>query len=300
MANPNPNTPANPNDPLRTPTPVIAPSAPATPAPQVPTVPDPARLFRETHDFAERVFQQVAQEYLEFRRKQYHEDNPSLTTIPPRTEHAEQTMSGRIAEQALRLIPKEVRVIPFVHDLLDTLQWTVDINTLTDRERTELHNMTMIFLNGVQGGVRAWYVQWLLQAAYALQTLSHPNYYLAYPWQGMLYKPPEELAAFERAVRAGDAAGIERAIQHVADHLVTVLRDPLHTQPDLAFSGPNGERRKTVFNLKIAAALAIGGYLAAETVHNILHPPKELPPPQSVVTFPQALEEHLVPEDAER
>ena len=284
---------------------VMAPIAPAMPdtasaASTIPSVPNGAALFAQTHDFAAQVFARVSAEYLDFRRKQYHEDNPSLTTVPPKLDHADQTASGKVAEQALRFTPKEVRIIPFVHDLLDTLQWTVDINTLTDRERTSLHNITMIFLNGVQGGVHPWFVQWMLQAAYALQHATHPNYYLAFPWHGLLYKAPSELVALDNAVRTGDIPTLQDEVQKLADHLVKVLRDPLHTQPDLAFSGVGGERRRMMFNIKVTAALAIGAYLAAETVNNLLHPPRESPPPTSLVDFPQELEEHLLPEDADR
>jgi len=288
-------------DPQRVMTP-IASAAPdtSTVVSAIPTVPNGATLFAQTHDFAAQVFAHVSEEYLDFRRKQYHEADPSLTTVPPKLDHSDQTAAGKVAEQALRFTPKEVRIIPFVHDLLDTLQWTVDINTLTDRERTSLHNISMIFLNGVNGGVHPWFVQWMLQAAYALQHATHPNYYLAYPWHALLYKAPSELVAFDQAVRTGDIPAMQDEVQKLAEHLVKVLRDPLHTQPDLAFSGPGGERRRTMFNIKVTAALAIGAYLAAETVNNLLHPPRESPPPESVVDFPQELEEHLLPEDAVR
>jgi len=283
---------------------VMAPIAPdpnaATTMPAAPPIPNGAALFAQTHDFAAEVFARVSAEYLDFRRKQYHEQNPSLGTVPPKLDHSDQTASGKIAEQTLKYTPKEIRIIPFVHDLLDTLQWTVDINTLTDRERTALHNITMIFLNGVQGGVHPWYAEWMLQAAMALQQATHPNYYLAYPWHALLYKAPSELVAFDKAVRTGDIPAIQDEVQKLADHLVKVLRDPLHTQTDLAFSGLDGERRRMIFNVKVTAALAIGAYLAAETVNNLLHPPRESPPPQSLVEFPQALEDHLLPEDAER
>ena len=105
----------------------IASAAPGTPAAStVPPVPNPTAFYAQTREFAAQVFAQVSQEYLDFRRKQYHEANPSLTTVPPKLDHSDQTTAGKIAEQTLRFTPKEVHIIPFVHELLDALhgRWT--------------------------------------------------------------------------------------------------------------------------------------------------------------------------------
>lgn len=261
------------------------------------SVSDAARLAEATHDLAARLYAAVAEAYLEFRRRYCHESDPSLATIPPRSDEAQQTEGAHLAQGTLRLIPREAHAVPLVRDLMDQLQWVVDIHTLTGTERMRLHNLTMIFLYGVKDGIQAWYVEWLLESAHALAHVTNAKYYLAFPWQALLYRKPHDLAAFEAAVRAGDVAEIGREVQQMAEHLVTVLRDPLGTQPKLAFAGPDGEQRKLIFDLKTAAGLALGAYLAAETVHALMHPHQTAEPLRSAIGLPPQLTPQVISEE---
>jgi hypothetical protein len=260
-------------------------------------VPNPQHLSEQTRDAAARLYTAVAQQYLLFRRDYCHDPTPSLAAPPPPSDFEQQTESGKIAERALRIVPHAVRGLPLIRDLLDHLQWEVDIHTLTSRERTALHNMAMVFLYGVDGGIQAWYVDWLLEQMHRIQGVTHPKYYLAYPWQGLLYRSPEQLVAFDKAVRGGNVLAIEEEMERFAGQLLGVLRDPLHTQPKLAFSGLHGEQRHLLFSLKTSAAIALGAYLAAEAVKDIIAGHEPAAPPQSVIqAFPPQITQHVLPE----
>jgi hypothetical protein len=232
--------------------------------PQGVTVPNPGELTEQSRAFAEPIFSAVAEQYLEFRRIYYHEDHPSLSTAPPSHAEVRQAEIARLAESTLHLLPQAVKSIPVVGGFLDHLQQVANIHSISERERLALHNMTMAFLYGIRGGIQPWYVAWLLAAAHNLAEVTHPQYYMAFPWDALLYKGPAVLAAFDGAVRQGNIAAIEREIEQLGSRLITVLRDPVGSQPELAFTGPDAERRKTLFNLKTGAALALGAYLVAE------------------------------------
>jgi hypothetical protein len=195
-------------------------------------------------------------------------------------------------------MPNEVHAVPLVRDLYDHLQWVVDIHTLTDNERIQLHNLTMVYLYGVMDGVRPWFVNWLAESEHALHRPLPAKYFLAFPWQGIFYRAAHELAQFEEAVRSGDTAALQHEVKHIGDRFVDVLRDPLSTQPKLAFSGEDGERRKLIFDLKTSAGLALGAYLAVETVRALTHPGAE-PPPRSVIVLPPELGSSVVAGDGQ-
>lgn len=271
----------------------------ATPDPAIPQVPAGSPLATQTSAFAADVSKAVADQYLEFRRKYFHDNNPSLATLPPHVGHVHQTEGAKIAAEALRFMPREAFVIPVIRDLLNQLQWEVDIHTLTERELIALHNLTMAYLYGIQGGVQPWFVNWQLAFAHALQKVNHPDYYLAFPWHGLMYRTPAELQAFDAAVRAGDAQGIQREVKVLHDRLLVVLRDPLGTQEELAFTGPESERRRLMFTIKTRAALALGAYLAIETVRGLLRGEHKQTPPESVMaSVPPELAQHVLPEEA--
>jgi hypothetical protein len=257
-----------------------------------------SQLAAATREFAAKLYDAVASQYLEFRHKYYGESNPSLASVPPKSTAVQQTEAGKIAELTLKTVPGAVRGFPLIRDIIDHLQWEVDIHTLTERERTELHNLTMIYLYGVKDGIQPWYVAWILDIERKLQGATHPDYYLAFPFQGLFYRSPHDLAAFEVAIRDSDIAGIEHEMQRIANGLIEVLRDPLGTQPRLAFSGADGERRRILFNLKTSAGLALGAYLAVDTVRELLGANRQQPPPQSVIqSFPRQITERLLPEE---
>src|SRR5262249_7991635 len=166
------------------------------------------RLAEQTRDFGGRASATVARSYLEFRRTYYNESNPTLEGVPPPSNEIRRTQAGAIAERTLGLIPRAFRQLPLIRDIFNHLQWEVDIHSLTEQERLELHNMAMVFLHGVKDGIQPWYVEWVLAIMEALQQVDHPDYYLAFPWQGLFYRSPEELVAFQRAVTEGAVTGI--------------------------------------------------------------------------------------------
>lgn len=259
-------------------------------------MPNRDQLADQTRDFAAEIRAAVLDVYLEFRRTYYHESNPSLEEPPPYSNEVQRNERAVIAHEmlrALQLLPREIQAIVLIRDLLDQLQWETDIHTLTENERSTLHNLAHIFLHGVDGGLQPWYVEWLLQAAHNLQYATDERYYLAFPWQGLLYRKPHELEAFAAAVRDGDVAGIEQEIQRLANGLIEVLRDPMNTQPKLAFSGPDGERRLLLFRLKTSAGLALGAYLAVEQINSLLHPRKQTTISSALPPLPESLLQHL-------
>jgi hypothetical protein len=262
-----------------------------------PRVPNGPQLIEQTRAVAAQLYSAVGDQYLAFRRQHFRDPNPSLATLPPQSNDVQQTEGAKIAAGTLRIVPQEIRRVPILRDILDHLQWEVDINTLTERERLELHNLTMTFLYGITDGVQPWFVEWMLAAAHSLSGRLHNDYYLAFPWHGLFYRTPEQLVTFDRAVAGGQVEGIEHEIQRLGGDLIKVLRDPLHTQPQLAFTGPDAERRHTLFNLKTAAGIALGAYLAAELVHGLISPRQDASPPQSVLPpLPSQITTHVLPE----
>jgi hypothetical protein len=253
-------------------------------------------LTQQTRDFGGRAAATMAQAYLEFRRTYYNESNPTLDSVPPQNNEIRRTQAGAIAERTLSLIPRAFRQLPLIRDIFNHLQWEVDIHSLTEQERIELHNLAMVFLHGVKDGIQPWYVEWVLAIAEALQQVDHPDYYLAFPWQGLFYRTPEELIAFQRAVTEGDVTRIQQVIERLGSGLTEALSDPLGVQPRLCFSGANGERRRILFTLKTDAALALGAYLAYDLARDIVSPSHHAPPVSVIQGFPQALAGNILPD----
>lgn len=261
---------------------------------QVVMLPRPAALASQTQDFAAQVFAEVAQQYLAFRREYYHEEQPSLETAPPSHTEIHQAEIARVAEGTLRMLPQALKNLPVLGGLLDHLQQVASIHSLSEHDRTALHNMTMCFLYGVRGGIQPWYVEWMLATAHNLNRLTDPEYYMQYPWDGLLYKDPAQLAQFDAAVAAEDVPIIQGEINDLAGKLVKVLHDPINTQVDLAFVGPDAAERRRVFDLKTTAAIAIGALLVAEEARLLLQPHHERPTTQSVLApLPPELSSHL-------
>lgn len=253
----------------------------------------PFDLAAETRSFAAQMYADVAEHYLEFRRVYYHEDKPSLDTLPPRHAEIHRAEIALLAENTLRLIPAAVKSVPVIGGLLEHLEHVADLHSITETERTALHNMTLAFLHGTQGGIQPWYAQWLLASAQNLAGVTNTDYFMAFPWDACLYKYPDGLAAFERALQENDTAGIELAVHGVADRLIRALRDPVEAQVVFAFTGPDAERRRVAFQLKTTAAMALGAYLVAEEVRLLLHPRQPAEATQSVLApFPPQITVH--------
>jgi hypothetical protein len=256
----------------------------------------PLTLAEATRSAAQQIEDKVAAAYLDFRRTYYHDANPTLDSIPAHSDEIMRTEEGTIAADTLRLVPNMIRQLPLLRDMINHLQWEVDIHSLTEQERIELHNQTMVFLHGIQDGVQPWYVDWVLRVMQALQYVEHPDYYLAFPWQGILYRKPEELAAFAKAAQTGDVGVIISEIQRIGNGLIEALNNPLGVQPKLCFSGPNGERNRAIFTLKTTAALALGAYLAFDFARDLLRPDHHQPPVSVIQGFPKELANHVLPE----
>lgn len=264
----------------------------------IPTLPNPDELTGRTHDFAQRIGEAIAEPYLAFRRNYYHETAPSLATEPPPDSSVQRTETATLAQRALQVFPRELHMVPVMRELLDHLQWVVDLHSITAGERRAIHNLTMTVLRGLQGGVQPWLVEWMLFAAHRLQSATDARYYMTYPWQALLYRAPHELAAFDQAMRAGDVTALAGEVERLAGQLIEVLHNPLAAQPKLIFTGPDGERRKLMYELKTSAALALGAYLAVDAVRGFLHH-DQLPTtlPSVLHELPPALAGHISSDD---
>lgn len=241
------------------------------PAPSDAAISHPDELAARTRDFAADVFEEVAEHYLAFRRVYYHEDQPSLATTPPRHAEVRRGELALLADNTLRLVPHAVKSLPLVGGLLEHLEEVANVHSISEKERTALHNMTIIFLYGVKDGIQPWYVEWLVATAHNLAGVTDEHYFMVFPWDACLYIEPRELVAFDAAVRTGDVAGIEWQIRQTANRLVEALRDPIEVQPRLAFTGPEAERRRALFHLKTATAVALGAYLITAELRTLLH-----------------------------
>lgn len=270
--------------------------APITPPQRPASVPNPDALVEQTQAFAAQVFQTVAADYLAFRREYYHEAQPSLATIPPAHAEIRKAELALLAESTLRLVPQAIKSIPIVGSFLEHLERVADLHSIAEDERTALHNLAIGFLHGIRGGVQPWYVEWLLACAHNLSQVRHPDYYLEFPFDGLLYRDPAALAALDAAVRSGDIPALRREIEHLATRLIEVLRDPVRAQPLLAFTGPDGEHRRLVFNLKTAVGLALAAYLVTAEVRLLVHPRQVAAPRSALAPLPAQLAARVVAE----
>ena len=275
----------------------LALTAPPTPAEftEAATVPDPNELARDSEAFAATAYAEVTSSYLDFRRKVYHEERPSLTTNPPEYPQLARSELALFADNALRLLPPEVKSAPILGGLLEHLEQEADLHSLSAAKSLMLHNMAMATLSGMTDGLQAWYVEWALASAHRLSQVERDAYFFAFPWDACLYKSASELAAFDTAVRAGDSAEIERQVAQIGDRLIAALRDPVGVQAQYAFTGAESEWRKVIFHLKTSAALMLAAYLVTDEARALLHPRQVKPAPTSVLApLPAALSNHLI------
>ncbi len=260
------------------------------------TVPDPNELARDSQAFAATAYAEVASSYLDFRRKIYHEERPSLTTNPPTDPQLARSELALFADNALRLLPQAAKSAPILGGLLEHLEQVADLHSLSAAKCLMLHNMAMATLYGVTDGLQAWYVEWTLASAHRLSQVDQDTYFFAFPWDACLYTPASELAAFDTAVRTGDSAQIERQVGRIGDRLVAALRDPVGVQAQYAFTGAESEWRKLVFHLKTSAALMLAAYLVTDEARALLQPRRLKPAPTSVLApLPPTLSTRLVP-----
>jgi hypothetical protein len=230
----------------------------------------------KTHDFAAALFTQVADAYLEFRREHYHEEHPTLASAPPQHAEVRHNELAVLAENTLRLVTPAVKSLPVLGGLLEHLEEVVNIHTISEVERSDLHNLTVTFLYGVQGGIQPWFVEWYLTTARRLAEVSDEHYFMRFPWDACLYLDAQELSEFEAAVRRGNGRQIESYVQHLASQLQEALHDPVKAEADFAFTGPNAERQRTIFTLKTVAAMTLVLYVVLSGARTLLadHKPK--------------------------
>jgi hypothetical protein len=260
-------------------------------------VPETAGLATATTAVANQLYTTVSNDYLQFRRTYFREQDPSLATEPPLHPPAHQDETARLAETALKAIPGVVQSVPLLSDIYTHLHRVVNIHTLTENELLMLHNVTMVFLYGTRDGIQPWYVEYLNDTAHQLAEVKHGEYYIDYPFHGLFYIPQDDLLKFDIAIKQGDPTRIAAYVQNLAEHLQTALHDPFKGQEQFSFAGADGDRHRTIFNLKTTAGLAIGGYLALEAVRAVVNPHHEAGPAQSAIQLiPPQMHQYLVPQ----
>jgi hypothetical protein len=250
-------------------------------------------LVAQTRAFAEETYQAVAKAYLAFRREHYHEPEPDLATLPPAHAEIRKSELALLSESTLRLTPKAVTSIPLVGGFVKHLERVADMRSISEDERTALHNLTIGFLHGIHGGVQPWYVEWLFNSARNLSQINDLDYYLDFPYDGLLYRDPVSLAAFETAVRTSDVAALQREIKRLAVDLIEALHDPVRAQSRLAFTGPDGDHRRLMFELETAAGIALLTYLAANEVRKLVRPRQPHTAHSALAPLPTELQSRL-------
>jgi hypothetical protein len=255
------------------------------------------RLAERTSAFAAALYDEVAAAYLQFRRAYYHDAQPSLATTPHASAEVSKAEVALLAENTLKVLPKAVTGLPILGGVIEHLQQVADLNSVSEAERATLHNMTMALLYGIKHGMQPWYVEWALASARRLAHVldtGDSSYFMAYPWDTCLYFAPQDLARFEEATRTGEIEGIEQAMRQIAARLITALSNPLDAQFEFAFTGPDAERRRTMFRLQTAATIALGAYLITEEVRTLLQPRgRQTTPPSALAPLPPELAAHM-------
>lgn len=277
--------------------------------PQHPTVPSPemvvyqwpgdAPLAEQSSAFASKIYDQIAEQYLAFRRVYYEEEHPSLAVLPPQGTRIHRAQIAQFADHSLQMLPSALKATPLFGGVLEHLQQVVNIHSMSEHERTELHNATMFFLHGIKDGIQPWYVNWLLSSAQRLSAHLPATYFMTYPWDALYYLNPVELRVFEAVVATGDVSGAEHVIERLGQRFSDALDNPIERQADLAFTGPNAEASHASFNLKTAATLALAGlFIAGEAKSLLDHSQNDAnvtsqlapPPPEMTTLFTQRRE----------
>lgn len=266
---------------------------PVSQSPEI-RLPDPDALYKATHDIAATLFAQVGHDYLQFRRISYEETTPSLATLPPESHAIQQAEIALLADNALRFVTPALKSIPLIGGLVEHLQRVANIHSISQQERTALHNEAMLFLHGIKGGIHGWYVEWMYQAAASVSRVVRHDYFIYHPWDALLYMNDTQLAEFGEAIRSQNTDTITRYVSQLASSLRDALLDPVATQPKLAFTGPDHEEIEAQFNLKTTAALALGALLIAGEVQVLLHHhDTQTPPPSAIPPFPEVMKDYI-------
>jgi hypothetical protein len=204
-------------------------------------------------------------------------------TAPPASSQLPRSELALLADNSLRLLPQAVKSAPILGGLLEHLEQVAELHSLSTAKCLALHNLAMVQLYGVKGGLQAWYVEWALTSAHRLSQVKQDDYFFAFPWDACLYKSASELIVFDKAVRSGDSLEIKRQIAPIGDRLIAALQDPVRAQGQYAFTGEESEWRKMVFHLKTSAALMLAAYLVTDEARALLRPRQVRPAPTSVL-----------------
>lgn len=257
-----------------------------------------APMTAQTREVAAQLYAMVSERYLAFRREYYRESDPSLDTLPHPHSEIHQAELARVSESTLRLLPPAIKSLPVLGGLIQHLEQVADLHSISEGERTGLHNLAMTFLHGVEGGIQPWFVTWMASAAKRLSTEASPDYFMDFPWDGLMYRSPAAVAELERAIATSDVPVIVSEVTTFGDHLARALADPIHVQPDLAFTGPDADHRRVALHFKTAVALALVAYLIVAQARNLLHPPHPVAAPKSLrPAFPAQVQAHLMADD---
>lgn len=202
---------------------------------------------------------------------------------------------ARMSESILRVMPPAVKSLPIVGGLVEHLRHVANLHSISERERTALHNLTMVVLDGLTDGIQPWFVTWRLDTARRLSNVPDGEHYLAFPWESLLYLAPAELARLEDAARDGNVPVIEREMRRLSDRLIGVLRDPIGSQPDLVFVGPDADRQRLRFHLKTTVALTLAISIVFEEARRLFNPPRTRTAPSSALPpVPAHVQAHLL------
>jgi hypothetical protein len=193
------------------------------------------------------------------------------------------------------VLPQAVKSLPIVGGLIAHLQNVADLHSISERERTALHNLTMVVLDGLTSGIQPWFIAWRLETARRLCGMPDGEYFLTFPWEALLYLTPTELADLDEAARRGDIPAIERDTRGLATRLIAVLHDPIGAQPDLVFVGPNADQQRLRFHLKTTVALGLAVYLVFDEARRLFNPPQPRSVPTSALpSVPEHVQAHLL------
>jgi hypothetical protein len=254
---------------------------------------DLSNLAERTHADIQKTYETVLKEYLNYRHVHYHEKNPSIETDPTPVNTVHRGGIVPLAENALKIIPQDIRNIPVIGGLLVHLEDVIDLNTFAEDERRGFHDLTVVYLLGIQDGIQPSFVQWYLDMARKLQQPVHPRYYFAYPWEGLLYLNPEKFIAFSKAIQTGDASTIKNQIIDLGNRIIDTLRDPMKAQSTLAFSGPNEQARRRNFHMKTTTAVVVGTVVAFGVARAVIQRnPSSNPGPSIMTPIPQDILAH--------
>ncbi len=77
--------------------------------------------------------------------------------------------------------PPAVKSLPIVGGLIEHLKNVANLHSISERERTALHNLATVVLDGLTDGIQPWCIAWRLEMARRLSNVPDGEYYLTFP-----------------------------------------------------------------------------------------------------------------------